>query len=118
MFKWLSRFIGSSKGEKPVDSPEVPSSPKEKARKEYADCFIGEVTHFYSKIGVGIIKIEKGMLHVGDTIYIQGNTTRFKQKVASIEHNHQKIQEAGPGYEVGIRLGARVREADDVYVLK
>ncbi len=114
MFKWISRLV---RGKKAV-APQKVLTPKEKAREQYANQFLGEIIHFYPKIGVGIIRIEKGSLKVGDTVYIQGMTTRFKQKIGSIELNHQKIMEAGPGSEVGIRLGARVRETDDVYVLK
>ena len=90
---------------------------KEKMRKKYGHLYVGQVIHYYPKIGVGIIRIEKGKLKTGDMVYIQGYVTKFKQKIGSIEYNHQKVSEVGSGYEVGIRLGARVRETDDVYVI-
>lgn len=114
MFNWFRRLIRS----KQQVGVSAPLTEKEKARQKYADRYIGQVTHYFPKIGVGIVKIEKGKLRVGDTIYVQGETTRFKQKVTSLEYNHQKVSEAAPGYEVGIKTGARVREADDVYVLE
>lgn len=50
-------------------------------------------------------------------IYIRGISTFFKQSVGSIEYQHRKVKRVGPGYEVGIRVGARVREGDYVYVM-
>lgn len=127
MFEWLKRFGSPSSPptQKSIPTPikkeigvEGPtSSLKEKMKQKYEHLYVGEIIHFYPKIGVGIIRVKKGKLKVGDMIYIQGWVTKFKQKVNSIEFNHQKVSEVGPGYEVGVRLGARVRELDDVYVL-
>jgi len=41
---------------------------------------IGEVTHYFSNIGVAIIKIDKEGLKIGDTIHIKGYTSDFSQK--------------------------------------
>jgi len=114
VFEWIRKFVRREK--KPV--PSAPSTLKEKTREKYAHLYIGRIIHYYPKIGVGIVRIEKVGLRVGAQIFIQGYKTRFKQRVASIEYNHQKVKEVGPGYEVGIHLGARVRETDDVYVLE
>lgn len=116
MFEWLKRKVVYNP-EKNLKSITLSSTPKEKARKAYANYYVGQVIHYYTQIRVGIIRIEKGTLCVGDVIYVQGATTRFKQKVASIEYNHQRVKQVGPGYEIGVRLGAPVREGDDVYVL-
>jgi translation elongation factor EF-Tu-like GTPase len=114
MFDWIKK-IRRKVSRHPVS--EKPLTLKEKIRQKYEAQYVGQVTHFFPKIGVGIIKVEQGNLNVGDVIYIQGHKTRFKQKVGSIEYNHQKVRTVGPGYEVGVRFGARVRETDDVYVV-
>ena len=124
MFEWLRRTIrktssvsASESEPRPAAPPaQTPLSVKDQARQKYAHRYIGRIVHYYPKIGVGILKLEKGRLKVGDTIYLQGNKTRFKQTVGSIEYNHQKVKEVGPGHEVGVRFGARVRQDDDVYV--
>lgn len=113
MFEWVRKL---SRRKKPVSAPK-PVTVKDKVRLKYEHLYIGKITHYYPKIHVGIIDVEKGQLTVGDILYIQGKKTRFKQKVASIEYNHQKVRRVGPGYQVGIRLSARVREDDDVYIL-
>mgnify|MGYP001559148146 CR=1 FL=1 len=94
------------------------NSLKEKARVQFNQFHIGKVIHYYSSLEVGIIRIEHGALEVGDTIYFQGITTRFQQKVTSIEFEHRKVKRVGPGYDIGLRVATRVREGDDVYVLK
>jgi len=76
---------------------------------------IGVVEHFFSKIGVAAIKIKSGSLKVGDKIRIKGQTTDFEQIVESMEINKQKISEAKPGDDVGIKVIDRVREGDIVY---
>jgi len=103
-------------------STQSPSSggavtPKDKWRQKYAQYFLGTVTHYYSKIKVGIVQIENGELQVGDIIYVRGKTTFFKQRVASIEYNHRKVRRVGKGYDVGIRMPVKVREQDDVYLM-
>jgi len=75
---------------------------------------VGEVTHFFDKIGVAIIKLEK-MLKKGDTIKIKGNTTDLEQTVDSMQVDHADIEEASPGDEIGIKVSDKVREGDEVY---
>src|SRR3989344_9563548 len=107
MLGWLKKRR-ENKPDQPPKAP--PLSLRDRARQQYANFYVGEVIHYYSNIQVGIIRIDRGKIAVGDTLFFQGKTTRFKQKVTSIEYNHQKVREAGVGVEVGIRLGARVRE--------
>jgi len=76
---------------------------------------IGYVEHYFSKIGVAAIKITDGMLKPGDRILIRGATTNFEQVVTSMEINRQKIDEAKPGDEIGIKVMEKVREGDRVY---
>ncbi|MCR4327607.1 MAG: U32 family peptidase [Nanoarchaeota archaeon] len=77
--------------------------------------FIGKVTHFYPKAGVGTILISTGELKVGDEINVIGPTTGIeKVKVSSIEINNKSVEKASKGDEVGIKL-SRVRVNDEVY---
>jgi len=45
---------------------------------------IGKVTHYYGKIGVGIVELS-GNLKVGDKIHLKGHSTDFEQEVDSIQ---------------------------------
>ena len=76
---------------------------------------IGEIFGFYSKIGVAAIKLTDGSLKVGDMIHVKGFTTDFKQKVDSIQIEHEKVTEAKKGADVGIKVKDKVRAGDIVY---
>lgn len=78
---------------------------------------IGQVTHYYSKIGVAIISLEAG-LKVGDRIAVVGSTSDLEQDVKSMQVEHQNIDEAKAGDLVGLKVKDKVREGDTVYTLK
>ncbi len=78
---------------------------------------IGQVTHYYSKIGVAIISLEDG-LRVGDRIAVVGSTTDLEQDVKSMQVEHQNIDVAKAGDLVGLKVKDKVREGDTVYSLK
>ncbi len=75
---------------------------------------VGEVTHYWSKIGVAGIELT-GTLSQGDTIRIKGATTDFVQNVGSMEIEHQKFETAERGQEVGLKVEEKVRGGDTVY---
>ena len=79
---------------------------------------IGMVEKYFGKIGVAAIKITSGELKVGDTIHIKGHSTDFEQQVDSMQVEHQSVQTAGPGAEVGIKVKEKVHEKDTVFVVK
>ena len=78
---------------------------------------IGVVTHYFSHLGVGIIKVEEDSLKVGDTVRFKGQTTDFQQTIASIQVEHKPVEEARPGEVVGIKVEEHVREHDQVLKL-
>jgi putative protease len=77
---------------------------------------VGEVIHYYNKIGVAIVRLSAG-LKVGDQIHIQGATSDFAQTVDSMQYEHEDIPEAAAGQEVGLKVLERVREGDKVFVV-
>jgi len=75
---------------------------------------IGEITHYFDKIGVAIVKLSN-RIRVGDTISIEGNSTSFKQSVSSMQIEHINVDEAGAGDEVGLKVEQKVKEGDKVF---
>lgn len=75
---------------------------------------IGKITHYFSKIGVGIIEL-KDTLKAGETIHIKGATTDFEQKVESMQIEHEDTKEAKKGDVIGLKIDQKVREGDVVY---
>ena len=78
---------------------------------------IGTVTHWFGKISVIGISLS-GSLAVGDTIHIQGHTSDFEEKIASIQMEGDEVTEAGPGDSVGIKVSDRARVGDQVFRAK
>ncbi len=76
---------------------------------------VGEVIKFFGKIGVAAIRLTEGSLKVGDQIHIVGHTTDVSQGIDSMQVENKSVQEAGPGVDIGIKVGGKVREHDVVY---
>jgi len=75
---------------------------------------IGQVTHYYSNIGVGIIKLT-GDLSIGDAVHIEGNSSDLEMEVSSMQVNHESVESAGKGDEVGVKVSEKVKKGDRVY---
>ena len=85
--------------------------PKEKEEGE----LIGKISHYFSKIGVAVIKLSN-TLKAGDSIrVVGGEDTDFTQSVESMEVEHEKINKAGKGDSVGLKMEQKVREGYKVY---
>jgi translation elongation factor EF-1alpha len=76
---------------------------------------VGKITHYFGKIGVCVIQIEKEAVRKGDKIHIKGATTDFEQMIDSMQINHKDVPEAKKGDGIGLRVKEPVREGDVVY---
>ncbi len=99
----------------PGPPPGIVPSVEEPASNEEA---LGTVTHYYSHLGVVVIQLNKGRLKTGDMIHIKGHSTDFTQKVESMEYEHQHVDQAGAGQNVGLKVVEHAREHDIVYLVK
>ena len=79
-----------------------------------AEQLIGKITHYFSRIGVAEIELA-APLSTGDRVHILGHTTDLDQTVDSMQSNEQKIDSAGAGDDVAIKVVDRVRDGDKVY---
>jgi hypothetical protein len=95
------RAKGSTKKKKVAKAPKAPKH-------------IGKVTHFYTEIGVAIVKFNK-KVPVGAELHFLGATTDFKDTAKSMQYDHKPIEAAPKGKEVGIKVKKRVREGDKVH---
>jgi len=75
---------------------------------------VGRVSHFFTKISVAVIELT-ATISVGDRILIKGPTTNLEQTIDSMEIEHEKVQKAGAGQSIGLKVKHRVRETDIVY---
>jgi hypothetical protein len=76
---------------------------------------VGTVTHYYSHLSVAVVQMESGSLRVGDTIHVIGHTSDFRQRVESMQIEHQPVFEVRAGQEFGLRVTEHAREQDAVY---
>ncbi len=76
---------------------------------------IGEVTHYFPHVKAAAVKLLKDGLKVGDSIYIKGHTTDFKEQVKSLQLDRVPIPEGKKGMEIGLLVKSRVRHGDKVY---
>jgi translation elongation factor EF-Tu-like GTPase len=77
---------------------------------------VGVISHYYGRIGVAGVAVSSPIA-VGDRVLIIGHTTALEQTITSMELDHQPIEVAQPGQDVGIRVIDRVRKGDHVYRL-
>lgn len=79
---------------------------------------IGSITHYFANIGVAVLKLTDS-LKIGDTIRIIGGVdTDFEQPVKSMEVDHQKIEKAKKGDDLGMKIKEKAREGYKVYKKK
>ncbi|MDD1674114.1 MAG: hypothetical protein LUQ13_00580 [Methanomicrobiales archaeon] len=75
---------------------------------------IGEVTRYFPRIGVGVLRLDDDLVQ-GDEILIRGPGTNFVQVVESMQVEHNPIQKAMKGQEIGLKLAQKVSTGDRVY---
>ena len=75
---------------------------------------IGEVMTYYANIGVAAIELT-GSVKGGDTIIFRGFTTDLELKVDGMQIEHESIQEAKAGDQIGVKVPGKVRKNDRVY---
>jgi len=93
---------------------EKESKAGEQAKEEKLGKEIGKATHYFTKIGVGVIELTKA-LKVGDKIRIKGATTDFEQNIDSMQIEHNNVEKAKKGESIGLKVAEPVRENDKVY---
>ncbi len=76
---------------------------------------VGTITHFYDKLGVGIIRLDED-IKIGDRLKFKGHKTDFEQEVSQMQFDHKDIPEGKKGQEVGVKLTDKAREGDQVYL--
>ena len=78
---------------------------------------IGKVVHWYDKIGVAVIEL-KGGLKVGDVVMIKHGDKEFKETIASIELDHEKVSSGKKGQGVAVKLTEKAGEGSEVYLVE
>ena len=81
-----------------------------------AEQLVGIVTHYFHGPSVAVVKLsDEGHIAIGDKLHFSGHTTDFTETVKSMEVEHQKVEKAGPGDEIAIKVVDRARQHDQVF---
>lgn len=75
---------------------------------------LGKIDHYFDHIKVAAMKL-KDSLKVGDIVHIQGGLVDFEQPIASMQIEHEKVQKAKKGDEIGFKVKKKVREGYRVF---
>ena len=85
------------------------------AVKQQKGKLIGEITHYFPKIQVAVIKTTHGSLSVGNRIYVRGDHTDFEQVVDSLQIESMDVKVAPKGKLAGLKVIKEVKVKDAVY---
>ena len=78
---------------------------------------VGKVTHYFGRISVASVWLTD-RLQLGDRIHVLGQTSDFEQDVTSMQFEHQPLEVAEKGREIGLLVVERARRGDTVYKVK
>jgi putative protease len=77
---------------------------------------IGQITHYFDHINVAALSLTEP-LRVGDIVHILGHSSDFKQEVTSVQIEHEPVEQANPGDDVGLKVIQKVHAHDKVFQL-
>jgi putative protease len=77
---------------------------------------IGEVTHYYDRINVAVIKLTQP-LNLGDQVHFLGQGSDFLQEISSMELDHKKIKSAKKNQEIALKVSKPVKKRTVVYLI-
>jgi len=75
---------------------------------------IGKVIHYYDKIGVAVIKLEKN-LKAGDKVKFVKGENAFEQTVESLQLEHEQVKEGKKGEEIALKVDKETGSGTLVY---
>lgn len=124
------RKVSKKKVSKPAHKKSVKSSKKKISKKTTAKkqsrmvktalaaMPIAEVTHYFPHVNAAVLKIKTGEIRIGDELQFKGHTTDFKEKVVSMQIDHEPVLIARKGDDFGVEVNSRVRAGDLVFKKK
>ena len=96
-----------------IPKPAVPL--KKAVEQPESGMLVGEITHFFPRIQVAVIKITKETIRVGDSLNIRGRGTNFIQAAKSIQIENDNVRQAKAGQVVGLKLARVANVGDKVF---
>lgn len=110
------------KPDKPILKKQItaPVRPKAKVQdkvRSLKTAQVGEVTHYFDKIKVCVIRIDRGILKKGDRLVIAGNKGSLTQLINSMQIENADVSVARKGQLIGLKVAKEVYVGDSVAIL-
>lgn len=77
---------------------------------------VGKVVHYYNKLGVAIVDLEKGGLKIGDQVKFKHGEEEFTQKVESLQVEHKSVDEVKKGDSFGLKVDQPTKPGTQVFL--
>lgn len=71
---------------------------------------VGRIVHYFDKIQVAVVRVDKGTLKVGDSVTFKRGDEEVSQVLESMEVDHQSVDKIGKGDEAGVKVTVPVKE--------
>jgi hypothetical protein len=99
----------SSAAKKKERSAVIPKSPI------IPEPLVGQITHYFPRIQVAVLKMMKEPIRITDKIHIVGLETNFIQEVKSLQIESVNVTKAKKGQLVGLKVDKEVKVKDKVF---
>ena len=76
----------------------------------------GKVIHYYDKIGVAVVRLEK-TLKIGDKVKFIHGENDFEQTIESMQLEHAQVSQGKKGEEVAIKVDKETKSGTLVYIV-
>lgn len=76
---------------------------------------VGKAIHYYDKIGVAVIKLEKP-LKVGDSVRFVHGENEFTQSIESMQLEHVQVKSGKKGQEIAVKVDKETKSGTQVYL--
>jgi len=76
----------------------------------------GKVIHYYDKIGVAVVKLEK-ILKVEDKVKFEKGDNSFEQIIESMQLEHKSVNSGKKNEEIAIKVDQAVKSGTLIYKL-
>ncbi len=91
---------------------------KPKEKKIAPELYVGEITHYFQKISVVVVKVTEHPILIGDLIHVKGSSSDFTQKVVSLQVESKDVRFARKGELVGLQVSQPAKPGDKIYKIK
>jgi len=78
---------------------------------------IGKVVHWYDKLGVAVVKLNKA-LKVGSQVKVRRGEQEFTDTITSMQLDHKSVKAGKKGEEVAVKVSQQVKEGAEIYAVK